>query len=159
MKSAFLGLGSNLGDRAELLSAALSLIETRIGKVIRTSSVYETAAWGTEHQPDYLNLVAEVKTNLYPHGLLQQIMETEQVLGRERLVKWGNRTIDIDLLFYEDYHFISATLEVPHPRITERNFVLIPLCEIAGTLVHPVFRKNIYELLEQCTDQEEVRKL
>jgi 2-amino-4-hydroxy-6-hydroxymethyldihydropteridine diphosphokinase len=159
MKIAYLGLGSNLGDRKKYLDAATEMIGEQVGEILLCSGVYETAAWGVDDQPNYYNQVIKIQTNLYPLELLKQILSVETALGRERIIKWGPRTIDIDFLFYEDYYFSTPELTLPHPWISSRNFVLAPLTEISPDLVHPVFKKKIHELFQQCTDQAEIRRI
>lgn len=159
MKTAYLGLGSNLGDRKKYLDDAIKMIGDQVGDIIQHSGLYETAAWGVDNQPNYYNQVIKIQTNLYPLELLKQILLIETALGRERIIKWGPRTIDIDFLFYEDYYFATPELTLPHPWISSRNFVLAPLTEISPDFVHPVLKKTIYELSRQCTDQAEIRKI
>lgn len=159
MNIAYLGLGSNLGDRKTYLEEASALITEQAGKILLSSSVYETAAWGSGDQPDYLNQVIQIQTELFPLTLLKSILSIEKALGRERKQKWGNRTIDIDLLFYQDYYFQTPQLILPHPWLHERKFVLTPLAEIAPGLIHPAGNKTISELLHICSDQNEVSKI
>ena len=153
MFTVFLGLGSNLGDRQEHLRAGLQKICERIGELKKVSGLYETEPWGVEGQNSYFNLAAEVTTPLLPLQLLQTLQEIEQECGRERKEKWGSRTLDIDLLFFENYHFSLPELTVPHPRLTERNFVLYPLAEIAPDFVHPVRRLTLNQLKERSPDK------
>lgn len=159
MKTAFLGLGSNLGDRKKYLDEAIAMIGERVGEVMLCSGLYETAAWGVDNQPNYYNQVIKIQTNLYPLELLKQILAIETALGRERVIKWGPRTIDIDFLFYEDYYFVTPDLSLPHPWISSRNFVLAPFSEISPDFIHPVLKKSIHELSVQCTDQAEILKI
>lgn len=125
-----LSLGSNLGDRKEWLRLAIQRLSQRY-TVKQISSLYETAAWGKTDQADFLNLVVELETDDSPRALLQTIQTIEQELERKRLERWGPRTIDIDILFYNDEEINEPDLVVPHPRLWERAFVLIPLLEIA----------------------------
>lgn len=152
MFTAFLGLGSNLGDRAGHLRRGLLLAGERIGELKKTSGIYETEPWGVEGQEKYYNLVVRVETPLRPLQLLKVMQEIEGECGRERKEKWGSRTLDIDLLFFENYHFTMPDLTLPHPRLTERNFVLYPMAEIAPEFVHPGNRLTLAELKEKSPD-------
>lgn len=128
---AYISLGSNLGDRLGYLASAVTRLHERDGiRVTRCSSVYETAPVGLTEQPAFLNMVIEVETSLGPLELLRAMMDVEQALGRVRLVRWGPRTIDLDLLVYGDVSMQTAELELPHPRMSERAFVLVPLLEL-----------------------------
>lgn len=152
MFTIFLGLGSNLGDKAGYLRAGLQKISEKVGRLKKTSGIYETEPWGVDGQDSYYNLVAEVETPLPPLQLMQVIRQIEQDCGRERKERWGSRTLDIDLLFFEDYYFTTPELTVPHPRLTERNFVLYPMTEIAPDFVHPVKRLTLAELKDRSPD-------
>lgn len=135
MKTAYLALGSNLGDRLAFLSDAVRRLE-RPGelRVDRLSSVYESAPVGITDQPDFLNMVVQIKTRLTPQGLLEACLAFEVALGRVRRERWGPRTLDADVLWYEANHFATPALTLPHPRMLERAFVLVPLAEIAPDL-------------------------
>ncbi|KGP75557.1 2-amino-4-hydroxy-6-hydroxymethyldihydropteridine pyrophosphokinase [Desulfosporosinus sp. Tol-M] len=132
---AFLGLGSNLGDRAHYLGEAISALGSPLTEVMATSRIYETEPWGLMNQPLYWNQVIEVETSLEPLELLGVCQQIENQLGRERKVHWGPRTIDIDLLIYDNRFSKSEKLILPHPYLEERAFVLAPLREIAPELV------------------------
>lgn len=132
-QTAYIGLGSNLGDRFGYLQAAVKALHARPDiRVVRCSSVYETAPVGLTEQPHFLNMVIEVDTGLAPLRLLETMLDTERELGRVRDVRWGPRTIDLDLLVYGDVSLKTDELELPHPRMTERAFVLVPLLELCG---------------------------
>ncbi|MBS1774400.1 MAG: 2-amino-4-hydroxy-6-hydroxymethyldihydropteridine diphosphokinase [Bacteroidetes bacterium] len=157
MIKAYLLLGSNEGNRIDWLNKAMAALEQSIGKIVAKSSLYETAAWGKEDQPDFLNMALCIETQLSPQQLLQSILQTEIQLGRHRTVKWGQRTIDIDILFYGNEVIDTPDLKVPHPYIQERRFALVPMNEIAPELLHPILQKTIAELLVSCPDKLEVR--
>lgn len=158
----YLGLGSNVGDRAGQLRAAQALINKMIGKIAQKSHVYETQPWGMTDQDPFLNQVVMVNTALDARGLLDVIGKIERELGRvretgrDRKEKWGPRTIDIDVLFYGRRIIRDKGLEIPHPELHKRAFVLVPLLEIAPEFVHPLLKKAIDELYMQCEDQSEV---
>lgn len=139
---AYLGLGSNMGNRLTNLLFAIELLP---GKAERVSSIYESKPWGFGHQPLFLNLALYLKTFLSPSDLLLEVKRIEKVLGRKPSFRNGPRPIDIDILFYDDEIMATESLVLPHPRIEERPFVLLPLCEIAPDLVHPVSKKSIQE--------------
>jgi 2-amino-4-hydroxy-6-hydroxymethyldihydropteridine diphosphokinase len=146
LNTAFLSLGSNLGDRAALLNEALDRLETAGIRVVRRSSIHETEPQDYLDQPRFLNMAIEVETDLTPRELLAAIQKIETEMGRQRTIPKGPRTIDIDILFYANQVIATPALEIPHPRLTERNFVLDPLQEIAPDLRHPVTGKTVREL-------------
>lgn len=157
---AYLLLGGNLGDRRKNLALAIQFLNDEAGKVVSVSSIYETAAWGKEDQPDFLNQAIALKTNLNALQLLEKALEIEQKLGRIRMEKWGERLIDIDLiLFGNDVIDIEGKLQIPHPHMQNRKFVMQPLAEIAPDINHPVLGKTILELAENISDNLEVNKL
>lgn len=146
-------LGANLGNRKETLLRAIELLKERIGNRVRLSSFYETAPWGGVNQAPFLNLVVELYANLEPLEVLEGVLEIETMLGRVRNEKWSARTIDIDLLYFNQAIIILPTLKIPHPYLHERRFTLIPLCELAGNLKHPVLNLTNAQLLDSCQDQ------
>ena len=159
MNTAFLLIGGNLGNRAQHLAKARSLIHQRCGNIVKTSSLYETAAWGEVKQAAFLNQVLKIHTLLPAPRLLNCLLNAELKMGRVRRQKSGPRTIDIDLLFFNDDKIEIPGLVVPHPRLHQRKFVLEPMNEIAPDLLHPVFNKTISELLDDCQDELAVQKL
>lgn len=152
----FLGLGSNLGNRAENLLMAQKLIEEKVGKILSKSSIYETAAWGITEQNAFLNQVLEIETIFSPNAVLHLVLKIEKDMGRIREIKWGERSIDIDVLYYNNEIISTENLTVPHPFIQERKFVLVPLCEIAAAFIHPKLKKSNLELLKNCQDSGEI---
>lgn len=154
MSCIYLLLGSNQGNRIAFLQRAISLLKDQVGEIIQLSKVYETAPWGNQQQPSFLNQVLSLRTNLEPHTLLDRIQEIEASCGRQRSEHWGRRTMDIDLLFYDNLILNdSPQLVIPHPLIPQRRFVLIPLAEIAPSLIHPVLLQRIDSLLFDCPDE------
>lgn len=156
MSTAYLGLGTNMGDRKENLRNALDAIAEKM-TVCERSSLYETAAWGYTDQPDFLNQVIKVETSLTPLRLLNFLKKTEVELGRVANFRYGPRQIDVDILFYDDIVKNTGRLQIPHPRLAERAFVLVPLNEIAPGLRHPVLKKTVAELLAELPDTTGVR--
>ena len=159
MNDVFLLLGSNLGDREAYLQKAIAHIEADIAPIVEKSSVYETQSWGKTDEPDYLNQVIRLKTDLTPQILLQKILNIETILGRKRIEKWGSRIIDIDILFYDSIIVAEPGLTIPHPELHNRKFTLMPLSEIAPDFVHPVFKKNISQLKNELKDNLIIKKL
>jgi len=148
-----------MGDRKLNLARARNLIGEKCGELKNISSIYETAAWGNIDQPMFLNQSLEITTPLKPIPLLQQILEIEKQLGRTRHEKYGPRIIDIDILFYNDEIYNDSLLTVPHPALQYRRFALKPMNELAPNFVHPVLKKTIAQLLEECPDDLPVNKL
>jgi 2-amino-4-hydroxy-6-hydroxymethyldihydropteridine diphosphokinase len=159
MNVAFLGLGGNLGNRLENLRSTRAEIDKRCGRVIRASRIYETQAWGSPSLNSYLNQVIQIETLLSPEQLLSTLLDIEHALGRTRLEPNADRTSDVDILLYNEEIMDKPHLHIPHPRMHLRKFVLIPFCEIAPNAIHPVLRKSMSVLLEDCKDSLEVRKL
>jgi len=158
MNIVFLQLGSNLGKRELLLKDAIAAIEDRVGKVVEKSKVYESTPWRMEGQENYLNQIVKVKTELLADDVLFTILDIEKELGRIRIEKWGERLIDIDIIFYNDSIIETAQLCVPHKHMHERMFVLAPLHNIAPDMVHPKYNKTVYELMKICKDTELVKE-
>jgi 2-amino-4-hydroxy-6-hydroxymethyldihydropteridine diphosphokinase len=158
LKTAYLSLGSNVGDREANLRAALERLEAPDLHVKRVSPLYETEPVEYTDQRWFLNLAAEVETDLFPMQLLARIGKIERALGRVRTVPKGPRTIDIDILLYGRAMVNSKTLEIPHPRIAERRFVLVPLADLAPDLRHPVTHKSVRQMLD-AAPQQAVRRV
>lgn len=158
MNEAYLLTGGNIGDRLDYLARAKETIRKKCGNILLESHIYETAAWGMENQEAFLNQILKIETNSNPDELLQTILQIEEGLGRKREVKYGPRTIDIDILFFNDEVIDREGLKIPHPQLQNRRFVLTPLNEIASTKIHPVFNKTISRLLAECPDPLAVNK-
>lgn len=159
MNKIYILLGSNLENPKKQLSAARSFIKKDIGKIIRTSSLYQTAAWGNTEQPDFLNQVIIVESKFNSAETIDKILEIEIKMGRIRTTKNAPRLIDIDILFFNKEIIDKSKLTVPHPQIQNRRFVLIPLNELSPNYTHPVLQKNIHTLLLHCTDELNVKKI
>ena len=158
MKNIYLSLGSNIGDRAQNLALAMDAFALLGVRVVKQSSVYETEPVELREQDWFLNCVVEVETNLRPQELMQVLLNIERSMGRERTVPKGPRIIDVDILMFGSESVHESHLEIPHPRMADRRFVLVPLTEIAPETVHPVMRKTIQQLLEDTPDHSEVRR-
>jgi 2-amino-4-hydroxy-6-hydroxymethyldihydropteridine diphosphokinase len=158
-QTTYLGLGTNLGDRLAQLRQALDLLHATRGiRIGNVSSVYETAPVGYLDQPDFFNLVCEVQTTLSPLQLLHSAQAVEQALHRERIVRWGPRTMDIDLLLYSSEIVQQPELLIPHPRMHERAFVLVPLAELAPQLRLPGIEQTLAALLEKLPDEQSIKR-
>ena len=158
--TAYLLLGGNLGDREANLKKAIELLNDKVGNVIAISSLYETAAWGKTNQPAFLNQAISLQTRLPALEVLERALSIEQELGRVRKDKWGERLIDIDLiLFGNEMINIPDKLQVPHPHMQDRKFVMEPLAEIAPEVVHPLLGETMLDICRNITDPLEVKKL
>jgi 2-amino-4-hydroxy-6-hydroxymethyldihydropteridine diphosphokinase len=158
MKKVFLGIGTNLGNRKNNILEAVGRIKELIGPVISASSFYETEPWGFRSENKFLNMVVEVETKLRPSDLLGRLLVIESLFGRVREGKqYSSRIIDLDILLYNNKIMETKVLEIPHPKMHERRFVLVPLVEIAPDIVHPVLKKSIRDLLKECPDKSNVR--
>lgn len=160
----FISFGSNLGDRKAQIEDAISELQKSACRLIKKSGFYETEPWGKKDQPWFLNACAEMETELSPQQLLILCQSLEQKFGRpQKHEKWGPRFLDVDILFYGDiilrqvYDKNNADLQIPHPQIQNRRFILIPLAEIAPNFAHPVLKKTIKRLLKECVDSSIVR--
>ena len=149
-------LGTNLGDRLSNLKVASDYIEKEIGSILLKSKIYETEPWGVLDQPNFLNQVIKIKPNLSAEKALDKCLWIESEMGRKRIQKWGARLIDIDLLFYNKLVINTLKLILPHPRLHQRNFTLVPMEEIAPKFEHPILKRNMFELLEICKDDQSV---
>ena len=158
MNTAYLLIGGNLGDRAAYLALAVRHISDHCGCVTSTSAIYETAAWGNTNQPAFYNQAVELDTALSPEALLDALLAIELEMGRLREVKYGPRTIDLDILMINDIVVGTPRLTIPHPQMHKRRFALLPLNEIAPALYHPILDKTIHELLLNCPDTLDVQK-
>ncbi|MCX6206938.1 MAG: 2-amino-4-hydroxy-6-hydroxymethyldihydropteridine diphosphokinase [Bacteroidetes bacterium] len=159
MNIAYLLIGGNLGNRSANLKKASLLIDQTCGKIIQSSAIYETAAWGLTNQPSFFNQAIKLQTNLAPELLMEQLLAIEKKMGRVRSKKLGPRIIDLDMLFYNQIILNTDLLVLPHPAIAERRFALLPLTEIASNFLHPVHKKTIEDLLVACPDQLDVQKM
>lgn len=159
MNKAYLLIGGNLGDRAALQESAMALIDLSPSRITQRSSLYETAAWGKTDQPSFFNRCICVETELMPESLLERLLEIETSLGRIRTEKFGPRTVDIDILLYNDLILETDQLSLPHPGLPQRRFALEPLNELAPHLLHPSLQLTISELLASCKDPLEVKKI
>lgn len=157
MYSAYLLTGSNEGDRLQQLSSARMLITQNAGNILKYSEIYETEAWGKEGLPPHLNQALHLETELESLELLAELQRIELLLGRERKEKWGIRKIDIDIIYFENFIIQRPQLQVPHPLMHRRRFVLTPLTEIAPDFLHPAFQKTNRELLAETEDPLTVR--
>lgn len=155
MNRVYLSLGSNEGDRENWLRKAVGKLAA-LGTVAEVSAIYETGAWGMQEQADFLNIALCMETELDADSLLTATQQIENELGRVRTIKWGARTLDIDMLLYNEDVIESERLSVPHAYMQERRFVLVPLAEIAAGVMHPTLGQTIGALLEACPDKQAV---
>tara|TARA_Y100000589_G_C27118159_1_gene615219 strand:- start:771 stop:1256 length:486 start_codon:yes stop_codon:yes gene_type:complete len=156
MNKVYLQLGSNLGERAKVISDAVKKISESIGKVSALSQVYESTPWRVDGQANYLNQILEVKTIFSAQDILAATLKIEKDLGRVRIEKWGERLIDIDIIFFNNDIIETAELCIPHRHMHERNFVLVPLYEIAPNFFHPKYKKTVAQLYNESRDSEKV---
>lgn len=162
MERGYILFGSNQGDKDAIFTQACLLINNRCGEVVQVSAAYESEPWGFEAEEWFLNRVVVVETELTPEALLRQLLDIEKELGRVRhpeIRGYTSRTVDLDLLYYGTHIIQTDMLTVPHPRLHLRRFALVPMCEVAPSLVHPVFELTQEELLQRCPDDSVVRKM
>lgn len=154
MSEIAIGIGSNKGDRLANIRKAVHCVRERVGAVVRTSDVFETPPWGVEEQPRFLNACILAESELSPYDLMSELKEIETLVGRIPRERWGPREIDLDILFYGDLTFADSYLTVPHARLTERAFVLVPLAQIAPDAMHAPAGRTISHLLAQLPQEE-----
>jgi len=158
MNKVYLLIGGNLGDRLVNMLNAIRLIEIQCGRIIKKSSIYETEAWGFTDQPLFYNQALLLETHLDAENLMQQFIEIELALGRKRDIPLGPRSIDIDIIYFNEDVIALPNITIPHPRMEKRNFVLAPLSEIAPQYIHPILKLSNAQLLEDCEDKSHVNK-
>ena len=150
---AYIGVGSNLGEPAQNIEKAKSLLVAKSGiKLLQTSSLYETEPWGVKEQPRFVNAVWHIETTLTPSQLFMTLKEIENSLGRKKVLRYGPRVIDLDILLYDELIYQDVNLTIPHPKIPERSFVIFPLCEIAPDIIHPLYNVTIAALKSNLRD-------
>lgn len=155
----FILLGSNLGDREDFINKAITAISQSIGTLTKSSSLYESSAWGKTNQPDFLNKIIIVKSSSSPFEVLKKLKEIEVVIGRIEREKWAEREIDLDILFADELVINDPILKIPHPGIPERRFTLEPLVELDKNKMHPFLSVSMQELLHHCIDKTRVKKI
>ncbi len=160
MATVYLSIGSNLGDRIKNMDAALEEINASVGRIERMSKIYETEPWGFDCPNWFLNMAIRIKTHFDPLGLLAKLKETEKHLKRQPKTTEGyqSRTIDLDIIFYDNKIIELDVLTIPHKHMHKRNFVLFPMSDIAPDFIHPVLKKTIRELTENCKDETKIKR-
>ena len=155
-KICYLGIGSNIGDRFLNLQNSIKFLTSDVGGITKTSKIYETEPWGEKDQNYFLNQVIEIETTFNPVDLLKICKKIEKNMGRKKIKKWGERIIDIDILYYSGDIINKKELKIPHPLIHERKFVLLPLNELNKDFVHPTLKINNQQLLNNCIDKSKI---
>lgn len=155
----FISLGSNIGNKLGNITKAIHELKLLPGPIVKTSSVYVTEPWGYVDQEEFINQVIAIKTNYKPIELLDALLNIEFILGRQRTVKNAPRVIDLDILLFKDLIISESNLEIPHPRMHLRKFILVPMTEIAPNIIHPLLDQSMKELLKICKDNSSVTKL
>lgn len=158
MNKAYLLIGGNMGNRFENLKMAIQHLSAKAGRIAKTSHIYETAAWGLEDQPSFLNQAVLLETDMSPNVLMQTLLEIEQKMGRKRGLKFGPRVIDIDILLFDEKIVKEENLKIPHPELSNRKFALIPLNELDPGIIHPETGETIEQLIQNCKDKLPVDK-
>lgn len=148
----YIGIGSNIGDRQANCESAMERLKSRGIIIKKASSLYEIEPWGLKEQPKFINMVIEAVAGLSPEDLLIVLKDIEKEMGRQEIIKWGPRIIDLDILFYDDAVIHMEHLQIPHPLLHKRDFVLSPLCEIAPEKMHPILKKPIRQLKEELAN-------
>lgn len=162
MERCFILFGSNMGDKSKIYAQACLLINNRCGRIVAQSSAYESEPWGFEAKEWFLNRLIVVETELEPEAMMRQLLDIEAELGRVRHPEAGgytSRTADLDILYYGSRIVLTDSLTIPHPRLHQRRFALLPLCEVVPEFVHPAFNMTQTELLKRCFDFSEIRKI
>ncbi|GAB4432977.1 MAG: 2-amino-4-hydroxy-6-hydroxymethyldihydropteridine diphosphokinase [bacterium] len=156
----YIGVGSNLNEPTKNIERARELLLSNSGiNFIKSSSLYETSPWGVEDQPNFVNAVWQIETELTPTALFLILKNIESSMGRKRCIRYGPRIIDLDILFYDNLIYQDLNLTIPHPKLQERSFVLFPLCEVSPDLIHPLLNKGVSFLKDQLKDLLNIRKL
>jgi 2-amino-4-hydroxy-6-hydroxymethyldihydropteridine diphosphokinase len=153
MEGKYLLLGTNMGAKSDNLQTAVDLLAAQAVRTLDSSSIYESEPWGIRDQPTFYNTIIKIDTSKTPEELLRTCLMVEQQMGRKRIIKWGERIIDIDILYFDNQMIQMDQLSIPHPGIPDRRFTLIPLNELCPDLVHPVLKISNLELLKRCQDK------
>jgi len=160
MHTLVLSTGSNLGDRRENLASAIELIRGRLGRILKSSDIYESPSWGYQSKNRYYNQCLVVETDIEAEECIRRILEIEHLMGRERTgSEYADRVIDIDILYYNNLVMDSGVLKIPHDKLAERKFILLPLAEILPEFEHPELHVSSLEMLRQCADKQDVKRL